>query len=85
MAVPTNFAAALCFYNTEIFDEAGVEVPTTYDELLDACQKIKDAGYTPISCSAGTAWCLSMVAGYLCDRQGVDLAAIADHDRKLDG
>ena len=79
MAVPTNFAAALCFYNTEIFDAAGVEVPTTYTELLDACQKIKDAGYTPISCSAGTAWCLSMVAGYLCDRQGVDLAAIADH------
>ena len=79
MAVPTNFAAALCFYNTEIFEAAGVEVPTTYTELLDACQKIKDAGYTPISCSAGTAWCLSMVAGYLCDRQGVDLAAIADH------
>ena len=79
MAVPTNFAAALCFYNTEIFDAAGVEVPTTYTELLDACQKIKDAGYTPISCSAGTAWCLSMVASYLCDRQGVDLAAIADH------
>ena len=79
-AVPTNFAAALCFYNTEIFDEVGVEVPTTYDELLDVCQKIKDAGYTPISCSAGTAWCLSMVAGYLCDRQGVDLAAIASHE-----
>ena len=79
MAVPTNFAAALCFYNTEIFDAAGVEVPTTYTELLDACQKVKDAGYTPISCSAGTAWCLSMVASYLCDRQGVDLAAIADH------
>ena len=78
-AVPTNFAAALCFYNTEIFDEVGVEVPTTYDELLDVCQKIKDAGYTPISCSAGTAWCLSMVAGYLCDRNGLVLSDIADH------
>lgn len=73
MAVPTNFAAALCFYNTEIFDAAGVEVPTTYTELLDACQKIKDAGYTPISCSAGTAWCLSMVASYLCDRRALTL------------
>lgn len=69
-AVPTNFAAALTFYNTEIFAEVGVEVPTTYDELLAACQKIQDAGYTPISCSAGTAWCLSMIAGYLCDRAG---------------
>ena len=78
-AVPTNFAAACVYYNTEMFADAGVEVPTTYDELLTACQTLQDAGYTPISCSAGTAWCLSMIAGYLCDRQGVDLSAIADH------
>jgi raffinose/stachyose/melibiose transport system substrate-binding protein len=70
MAIPTNFAAACVYYNTEIFAEVGVEPPKTFDELLVACQKIKDAGYTPISCSAGTAWCLSMIAGYLCDREG---------------
>ncbi len=75
-AVPLNIAAACVFYNKEIFEEAGVEVPTTYDELLDVCAKIKEAGYTPITISAGTAWCLSMLAGYLCDREGVDLAAI---------
>ncbi len=82
MAVPTNFAAACVFYNTEMFEEAGVEVPTTYDELLAACEKIKAAGYTPIACSAGTPWCLSMVAGYLCDRVGGpdNLAMIADHE-----
>ena len=61
------------------YDGKIMAVPTTYDELIAACQKLQDAGYTPISCSAGTAWCLSMIAGYLCDRQGVDLAAIADH------
>lgn len=69
-AVPTNMAAACVFYNTEIFDEVGVAVPTTYDELLAACDKIQAAGYTPITISAGTAWCLSMLAGYLCDREG---------------
>ena len=69
-AVPTNFAAALVFYNTEIFDKCGVTVPTTFDEWLTTCQTIKDNGYTPITCSAGTAWCLSMIAGYLCDREG---------------
>lgn len=73
MAVPTNFAAACVYYNTEMFADAGVEVPTTYDELIAACQKLQDAGYTPISCSAGTAWCLSMIAGYLCDRQALTL------------
>ncbi len=77
-AVPLNIAAACCFYNTEMFDAAGVAVPTTFDELLDACEKLQAAGYTPISISAGTAWCLSMVAGYLCEAEGVDLAALAD-------
>ena len=70
MAVPTNFAAALVFYNTEMFEAAGAAVPTTYDEWIVSCQKLQDAGYTPISCSAGTAWCLSMIAGYMCDRAG---------------
>ena len=79
MAIPTNFAAACVYYNTEIFEEAGVTPPETFDELLETCQTLQDAGYTPISCSAGTAWCLSMIAGYLMDRQGVDLNAIADH------
>lgn len=82
MAVPTNFAAACVFYNTEIFEKAGVEVPETYEELLDVCAAIQEAGYTPISCSAGTAWCLSMVAGYLCDRVGGpdNLTKIAAHE-----
>lgn len=70
MAVPTNFAAACVFYNTEIFEKTGADVPKTYDEFLEVCKKIKEADYTPISCSAGTPWCLSMIAGYLCDREG---------------
>lgn len=39
------------FYNQAIFDEAGVTaVPTTWEEFLDACEKIKQAGYAPITC-----------------------------------
>lgn len=70
MAVPTNFAAACVYYNTDIFKEADVTPPETYTQWLDVCEKIKKSGHTPISCSAGTAWCLSMIAGYLCDREG---------------
>ena len=77
-AVPLNIAAACCFYNTEMFEAAGAKVPTNWSEMLDACEKLEAAGYTPITISAGTAWCLSMVAGYLCESKGVDLAAIAD-------
>ncbi|MDC7280029.1 extracellular solute-binding protein [Butyrivibrio fibrisolvens] len=77
-AVPLNTAAACCFYNTEMFEKAGVEVPTNWDEMLGACEKLQSAGFTPITISAGTAWCLSMVAGYLCEAEGVDLSKLAD-------
>lgn len=76
-AVPLNIAAACVFYNTEMFEKAGIStMPTDWDGFIDACDKLQAAGYTPISISAGTAWCLSMLAGYLCDAEGVDLDAI---------
>lgn len=77
-AVPLNTAAACCFYNTEMFEKAGAKVPTNWDEMMEACEKLKAANYTPVTISAGTAWCLSMVAGYLCEAEGVDLSKLAD-------
>ena len=61
-----------------MFEKAGAKVPTNWDEMIDACDKLQAAGFTPITISAGTAWCLSMVAGYLCEAEGVDLAKLAD-------
>ncbi len=78
-AVPLNTAAACCFYNTEMFEKAGAKVPTNWDEMLDACEKLEKSGVTPVTISAGTAWCLSMVAGYLCDRNGLSLSDIKEH------
>ena len=43
-AVPLNIAAACVFYNTEMFADAGADVPKTFSELLDACQKLQDKG-----------------------------------------
>ncbi len=76
-AVPLNIAAACVFYNTDMFADAGItEMPTDWDGLMAACQALSDKGYTPLTISAGTAWCLSMLAGYICDSEGVDLDAI---------
>ena len=37
-------------YNKDIFEKAGItSVPTTWDEFLEAGQKIKDAGFTPLT------------------------------------
>lgn len=43
-------------YNKEIFEKAGVEVPTTYEEFKVACQKIKDIGYTPVYEATTNGW-----------------------------
>ena len=37
------------FYNADIFEDAGVEAPTTWAEFMDVCQKLKDAGYAPMA------------------------------------
>lgn len=42
------------YCNKTVLEVAGVEVPgqeTTWDQFLESCQKIKDAGYTPIAVS----------------------------------
>ncbi|MDR2900305.1 MAG: extracellular solute-binding protein [Treponema sp.] len=53
-AIPTNGFWEGLFVNTAILAEAGAAVPgpnTTWAEFLDICQKVKDAGYTPIALS----------------------------------
>ncbi|MBQ8610187.1 MAG: extracellular solute-binding protein [Oscillospiraceae bacterium] len=37
------------FYNADIFKEVGVEAPENWDEFVEVCEKIYDAGYQPIS------------------------------------
>ena len=46
----------VCYYNTEMFEEAGCEVPTNLDEFLEVCQKLSDKGYTPISIGQKSRW-----------------------------
>lgn len=36
------------YYDKEIFKKAGVQPPKNYAEFKAVCQKLKDAGYTPI-------------------------------------
>ena len=38
------------YYNKDIFNELGVEVPTTIDELENIMAKAKEAGYIPTEC-----------------------------------
>lgn len=53
-SVPVNGYWEGMFVNKEVLEAAGVEVPTaetTWDDFLADCEKIKEAGYTPIAAS----------------------------------
>ncbi len=55
--VPTLAQWNPIFYNTEAFATAGVEVPSTWDELLDTCAGLRAAGVErPISQSGQPSW-----------------------------
>lgn len=43
-------------YNTEIFDELGLEMPNTQDEFMAACKTIKEAGMTPVYLAFKDVW-----------------------------
>ena len=43
--ISANFSGV--FYNKDLFEEAGYEVPTTYDELISLAKDIQSKGETP--------------------------------------
>jgi raffinose/stachyose/melibiose transport system substrate-binding protein len=56
-AVPFTFGIEGFWYNTDLFEQAGIDAPPeTLDELQDAVGKLRDAGITPIAVGAGDKW-----------------------------
>lgn len=48
--IPYNPFVGAIFYNKDIFAAAGIDaLPATWDEFLTCCQKIRDAGYDPMT------------------------------------
>lgn len=45
--IPYTFLPNMLWYNTGVFKNAGAEIPTNWDEMLDAAAKIKASGVTP--------------------------------------
>lgn len=65
-AAPYSILYNTVLYNMDVFEQAGVQVPTTFDEFLDACEKIKESGATPIALKndswAGFIWFQQLIA-----------------------
>ena len=50
-AVPYYAGSKYIFYRTDLFEKAGLEVPTTMDEFVDTAVKLKDANPQPANFS----------------------------------
>lgn len=56
-ALPFSIGVVGFWYNTSLFEEAGItEAPATIADLYDAIDKLKAAGIDPISVGAGEGW-----------------------------
>ena len=61
------------FYNPDLLAENNIEVPTTMEEFLDASEKLKAAGVTPIALGNQAGWPGEhWWMGFLVQRCGVD-------------
>lgn len=66
-AIPTSITARVPFLNTTLYSNAGVDIPTTWDELMDAGKAIQSSlgdNYYALS-KLGKAGMMYLVFSYL--------------------
>lgn len=69
--IPYKTGAIAFFYNKELFAKAGVDAGAirTWDDLVAAVRKLKDAGVTPLGCGGGDKWPIHFYWSYLAMRE----------------
>lgn len=65
-AVPMDSTSLVgIFYNKEVFANAGITAaPTTWEEFLDCCEKLKASGVTPLYYSGADTWTLQCITHF---------------------
>lgn len=54
--LPYNAWYGVLYCNTEMFEQYGLELPTTYDELLEVCKAFRAEGVGPIGVGVADGW-----------------------------
>lgn len=54
--LPTQNEAQGWWYNKTLFDDLGLEIPTTWEDLVTCVETFKEAGITPIAFGAADNW-----------------------------
>lgn len=78
--IPYDLAGIPIWYNKNVLKDAGVDeerlkhaTDVTWDEFLDVCTKLTDAGYTAIECGNRNRWTIGhWVSAFMIKAAGVD-------------
>lgn len=62
--VPFEFQLEFFWYNTALFDDAGVTVPATLDDFPQMCEALRAKGITPIALDGQDQWPLERYMAY---------------------
>lgn len=62
--VPFEFQLEFFWYNTALFEDAGVEVPATLDDFPQMCEALRAQGVTPIALDGQDQWPLERYMAY---------------------
>lgn len=62
--VPFEFQLEVFWYNTALFEEAGIEVPATLDDFPAMCEALREVGVTPIALDGQDQWPLERYMAY---------------------
>ena len=58
--------------NLDIFEQLGLDIPKTYEEFLNCCEVIKNAGYSPLAVGGADLWHMEFWGNYLFDNFMLD-------------
>ncbi|NQF14804.1 extracellular solute-binding protein [Brevibacillus sp. HB1.3] len=63
--VPLSLNSTQFYYNKKIFEQNGLQVPKSWDELIATAKTLKEKGIVPISFGAKEGWLLSLSHGVI--------------------
>lgn len=80
--IPIESQIINIFYNTKIFAELGLNVPTTWQELVDVSAKLTENGYAPLYFGGADGWQHVNVYTMLATQYGDQIYAAQDGSGK---
>ncbi len=82
-AIPLEQGFIFVWYNKSIFQESGLSIPLTFNELLDVCSELVRRSIVPFSMGMVEKWFGEFFFSYLLQRIGGEDIFVADFTKSL--